>query len=118
MNSKSTSIKVFGLYLASTLGIGLIFIPEFMLDLFKLSYGEDLWLARMIGLLASVIGVFYFFIAKYNLEKIYNLTVIIRYFAAFFMTVLWISGEVEATILIIASIDALGATWTMILKQN
>ena len=58
-------------------GIGLMTVPYLMLDFFKLSYGEQLWIPRMIGLLAFIIGVFDFHIAKYKLAKLYKITVLL-----------------------------------------
>ncbi len=95
-------------------GMGLMVIPELMLDVFKLSHGDELWLPRMVGLLAFAIGVYYYFIAKYKLDKLYILTVALRYVAAAFMAGLWITGEVGVTILIFAAVDAFGATWTVL----
>lgn len=114
MKSATTSLTVFGIYMILIPGIGLMTVPDFMLDLFKLSYGEELWTARMIGLLAFIIGVFDISIAKYELDKLYNLTVMLRYFAALFMVGLWVKGEVEIMILLFAAIDIAGASWTLL----
>jgi protein-S-isoprenylcysteine O-methyltransferase Ste14 len=114
MKSTKTSLKVFGIYMMLIPGIGLMTVPDLMLDFFKLSYGEQLWIPRMIGLLAFIIGVFDFHIAKHELTKLYKITVLLRYFAAFFMIALWLKGEVEVTILLFAGVDAAGAFWTML----
>ena len=118
MKSATTSLTVFGIYMILIPGIGLMTVPDFMLGLFKLSYGEALWTARMIGLLAFIIGVFDISIAKYELDKLYNLTVMLRYFAALFMIGLWVKGEVEIMILLFAAIDIAGATWTLLAIKN
>lgn len=113
MRSTTTSLRVFGMYMILVPGIGLMIVPDFILDLFKLSYGEELWIPRMIGLLAFIIGVFDIYIAKYEINKLYKLTIILRYFAAIFMIALWWLEEVEIMILLFAVIDAAGAYWTM-----
>ena len=114
MKSITTSLKVFGIYMILIPGIGLMIAPDFMLDLFKLSHGEELWIPRMMGLLAFIIGVFDFYIGKHALHKLYQLTIIVRYVATVFMISLWLKGEVEVAILLFAGIDAAGATWTML----
>ena len=114
MKSITTSLKVFGIYMILIPGIGLMTVPDFMLDLFKLSHGEELWIPRMMGLLAFIIGVFDFYIGKHALHKLYQLTIIVRYVATVFMLSLWLKGEVEVAILLFAGIDAAGATWTML----
>ncbi len=75
-------------------------------------------MARIIGLLAFIIGVFDVFFAKYELAQLYKMTVALRYFAALFMTGLWMTGEVEVMILLFATVDAAGATWTMLTLKN
>jgi hypothetical protein len=118
MKSVTISLKVFGIYLILIPGIGLMIVPELILDLFSLRHGGENWLPRMIGLLAFIIGCFEISIAKNQISKLYNLTVYLRYFAALFMVGLWLTGEVEISILAFAAIDAAGATWTMLTIKN
>ncbi len=118
MKSTITSLRVFGIYMILVPGLGLMIIPDIMLDLFNLSHGNEFWMFRMIGLLALIIGVFDYFIAKHKLAELYKLTIVLRYFATAFMTVLWLTGEAEVTILLFASVDGLGATWTYLTMQN
>ena len=113
MNATSTSLRAFGLYMIIIPGLGLMLMPEFILDLFGLNHGSSLWLARMVGLLACIIGIFDLLIAKHQLKEVYKATVVLRYFAALFMIFLLMIGEVEIMILLFAAIDALGATWTL-----
>ena len=118
MNSVTNSLKVFGIYMILVPGLGLMIMPEFILDLFSLSHGGELWLPRMVGLLAFIIGVFDFSVAKYEVQKLYILTVLLRYFAALFMIILWMIGEVGVMIMLFAFIDAAGATWTMLTNKS
>lgn len=114
MNSMSNSLKAWGVYLVVVPGLGLMIAPEALLDLFGLSHGGELWLARMIGLLAFILGVLDWAIASYEHVRLYKLTVILRYFAAAFMIGLWLTGQVAIHILLIASMDVLFSTWTML----
>ena len=118
MKATGLSIHVFGIYMILIPGLGLIVIPELLLEFFQLSHGGDIWLARMVGLLALAIGVYYYFIARYKLCKLYILTVILRYVAAAFMIGLWVAGEVGVAILMFAAVDAFGATWTLTMMRN
>jgi hypothetical protein len=118
MKSATTSLKIFGIYMILIPGIGLITVPDILLDLFGLSYGEELWMPRMIGLLAFIIGVYYYYITKNELHQLYTITVVLRYFAALFMVGLWLKGEVEIMILLFAAIDVVGASWTMLAMKN
>jgi hypothetical protein len=112
MKSTPTSILAHAIYMIIVNGMVLMFIPTVMLDLFGFSYSEPLWSFRMIGMLAFCFGIYYAIIARQQIKSFYGWTVLIRYFAALFMVVLWLLGEVEIMILFIAGIDALGATWT------
>ena len=112
MKSVETSLKVFGIYMILIPGMGMMAAPDFMLDLFMFSYGDQLWMARMVGLLAFIIGVFDYTIGKQAIGGLYRFTIMLRYFAALFMLLLWLINEVEIMILLFAAIDAAGATWT------
>ena len=114
----TNSLKVFGIYMMLIPGIGLMVIPKFLLDFNGLSHDEHLWTARVVGLLAFIIGTYQFSIAKYKLHQLYKTTVAQRYFAALFFITLWITGEAEITILLFALIDIAGATWTMLTIKN
>jgi hypothetical protein len=112
MKSPETSLRVFAIYLILIPGFGLMIIPEYILDLFQFSHGGIFWMARMIGFLAFALGIYYLYMAKYKLVKIYKITVVLRFLAAAFMVGLWLTGEVEIMILLFAAPDALAATWT------
>lgn len=100
-------------------GIGLIFFPEFLLDIFNIRYSNEfIWMPRMIGLLALVIGVFDYAIGYFKIKKLYPFTIILRYGAAVFMILLWLMQEVEIAILLFAAIDAIAATWTLLVLRE
>lgn len=121
MNLKTTenSILVFGLYMICIPGLGLILVPNLLFDLFQMSYGQELWTARLVGLLALLLGVYYYLISKHKIAILYKTTAVLRYIAATFMVSLWALQQVEISIVLFASVDALSATWTMwTLKNN
>lgn len=113
MDKAERSLFVFGLYLIVIVGLGFIFVPSFVLDLFTLKYGDDTW-TRFVGLLASIIGVYYLVAARAKLHPMYLWTVRMRYYAAAFMIALLIFGKVGLPIVVFAAIDAAGATWTLL----
>ena len=113
MKSPETSLRTFAIYLILIPGIGLMAMPELLLEVFQLSYGsESLWMARLIGYLAFALGIYYFYLAKHQATPFYRITVVLRFLAAAFMVGLWLTGEVEVMILIFAAPDSLGAAWT------
>jgi len=112
LKTARTSIMIFGIYLVLFPGLALIFTPDFILDIFTLNHGLD-WQIRMVGLMAAVIGGYYILIANYGYHKLYSWTVAFRIGASIFMTLLWLIGEVGIGILFFASLDMIGALWTL-----
>ena len=113
MDKAGKSLFVFGLYMIFIVGMGFIFMPTFILNMFGLKYGDDTWI-RFVGLLASIIGVYYIVAVRAKLNQLFIWTVWMRYYAAVFMVTLLILGKVGVPILIFASIDAIAATWTLL----
>lgn len=116
MKSAQLSLKVFGTYLVLIPGLGLVLFP---IDLFLMIGAvvpapEDVWAIRMIGYLAFALGVYYILMAKYNLTRIYPITIVLRLGAAIFMTILWLSGEADMSIIGFAAMDFISAIWTLI----
>lgn len=110
LNSKR-SMQAFGIYLFVVAGLGLILIPQVMLGMFGLSAGDDAWI-RMVGMLASIIGVYYLVAASAGMRDIMKWSILLRVCAAFFMGFLFVSGRLSTGILLFAAIDVLGAAWT------
>ena len=113
MHSVTTSLKTFGLHMMLVPGLGLMSIPETLLTLFGLGHDGPLWTARVVGLLAFIIGTFQFSIARHAMTALYRLTVVQRYGAATFFAGLWVTGQAEQAILLFALIDVAGASWTL-----
>ena len=111
MNKAQVSLFVFGLYMIFGPGLGFMLMPGLVLDLFGLSYGDDVWI-RFVGMLASILGAYYILVIRNELTRFYFWTVPARYYAATFMIVIFALGKLEAGILLFAAIDIGGATWT------
>ena len=118
MSKARFSLFIFGLYMVFIAGGGFMFMPHVVLGIFGLSAGDDIWI-RFVGMLASIIGIYYLLAVHANLERFFVWTIPIRYYAAAFMVLMVVLGKVGAPILVFAAIDALGASWTWIsLKQK
>lgn len=113
MSRARLSLFLFGLYMVFIVGGGFMFMPHFLLGIFGLSAGDDIWI-RFVGMLASIVGVYYLLAAQANMERFFAWTVPIRYYAAAFMVLMFGLGKVGAPILIFAAIDSLAATWTWV----
>ena len=117
MSKARLSLFIFGLYMVFIAGCGFMFMPHFLLGLFGLSAGDDIWI-RFVGMLASIVGIYYLLAVHANLERFFVWSVSIRYYAVAFMVLMVGLGKVGAPILAFAAIDALGATWTWILLRQ
>ena len=117
MSKARFSLFIFGLYMVFIAGGGFMFIPHVVLGIFGLSAGDDIWI-RFVGMLASIVGIYYLLAVHANLERFFVWTIPIRYYAVAFMVLMVGLGKVGAPILVFAAIDALGATWTWILLKQ
>lgn len=111
MSKARLSLLVFGLYMVFAVGIGFMLIPIQILHLFGLTAGDDVWI-RFVGMLASILGIYYIQVARTKLDAFIPWTVAGRYYAAAFMVLLVLLKMVGASLLIFAAIDIAGATWT------
>ena len=111
MTKSQFSLFIFGLYMVFVVGMGFMFVPMFILDLFGLTAGDDVWI-RMVGMLASIIGAYYVLAVRAGLDRFIPWTVVMRYYAAAFMVMMVILGKIGPALLLFAAIDASAATWT------
>ncbi|MAH65622.1 MAG: hypothetical protein CMJ27_04415 [Phycisphaerae bacterium] len=111
MNGAAISLLVFGLYMIFAVGAGFMFAPKFVLDLSGLSAGDGIWV-RFVGMLASILGAYYIMVARAGLDRFHPWTVATRYYAATFMIVIVLLGEMGPGLILIAAIDVVAATWT------
>jgi hypothetical protein len=111
MNKARLSLLVFGIYMVFVVGLGFMFIPMQILNLFGLTAGDDVWI-RFVGMLASIIGFYYIQVARTGLDPFISWTVPGRYYAAAFMVLLVVLKMVGPGLLLFAVIDAGAATWT------
>ena len=111
MTKSQVSLFVFGLYMVFVVGLGFMTVPMFILNLFGLTAGDDVWI-RMVGMLASIIGAYYVLAVRAGLDRFIPWTVALRYYAAAFMALIVVLGKIGPALLLFAAIDIAGATWT------
>ena len=117
MNKARFSIFVFGLYMVFVVGTGFLLIPHFVLNLFGLSAGDDVWI-RFVGMLASIIGFYYVQVARVGLDRFIPWTVAGRYYAAALMVLFVVLGKVGPGMVLFAAVDAAAATWTWLALRS
>ncbi len=117
MSKAGVSVFVFGLYMVVIVGLGFMILPHWSLSTFGLSTVDDIWI-RMMGLLASIIGIYYLLAVRARMEVFFKWTVPARYYAVCFMVLMFVLGKIGPTILLFAAIDAACATWTLVALRS
>ena len=117
MNKARFSLLVFGLYLIFVVGLGFMLIPHYVLNLFGLSAGDDVWV-RFVGMLASIIGFYYVQVVRVGLDRFIPWTVAGRYYAAGLMVLFVVLGKVGLGMLLFAAVDTAAATWTWLALRS
>lgn len=107
------SMLIFGGYLIAVGGIGFGFFPHFTLSLMGLKAGDDTFI-RIVGLLASILGVNYLLMVQQEAIIFFKLSTAMRYLAGLFMLYLVVSGISPLNLLLLALGDVAAATWTFI----
>jgi hypothetical protein len=112
MDSTTTSIFVFGIYLIFV-GAGFLFIPNILLPLFRLPKTDEPWI-RVMATLVLIIAYFYLVAAHNNLTPIYWATVYGRSFVFLSFLVLVLTKKARPMLIVFGIVDALGAIWTLL----
>ena len=110
MTAASKSLFVFALYVL-LLGVGFILAPAAVVGVLRLPALPTGW-ARLIGILAVVIGIYDLVGAKSESLSYLKASVYVRIGFAGAVTLLVLSREMPVTALPIGAIDLAGAVWT------
>lgn len=117
MSKAAFSLFVFGLYMVFVVGLGFMIAPHLVLSMFGLSAGDDVWI-RMVGVLASIIVVYYILVVRARIEVFLKWTVPGRFFAAGFMVLMFVLGKSGPGIVLFAAVDAAAAAWTLLALRS
>jgi hypothetical protein len=111
MSKAARSLFVFGVYVL-VVGIAFLAVPETLTSMLKLPAATAGW-ARMIGLLAVVIGVYDITAARAECLPYVRASIPVRFGFAIGCVLLVVAGQMPVTLLPLAAIDVAGALWTM-----
>jgi hypothetical protein len=110
MNKSSTSLLVFGVYLIG-MGGGLVAIPNTVLGLLGLPPTNEIWI-RVLGVVTLVLAFYYIQASRANLRSFAEWTVPARGAVFLFFTGFVLVGWVGPIMILLGSVDLLGAVWT------
>jgi hypothetical protein len=112
MDSTTTSIFVFGIYLIFV-GAGFLLIPNTLLPLFRLPKTDEPWI-RVMAILVLIIAYFYLVAAHHNIIPLYWATVFGRIFVFLSFVILVLTKKAKPALIIFGIADLLGAVWTLL----
>jgi len=111
--SKATlSIRVFAIYLL-VLGPALILAPALVLGPFGIPVPTDVWV-RVVGVLATVLGIYYLQASRFGLVPFYRATVLSRVIVFVSFAAFALVGLAPATLVLFGAVDLAGAVWTAV----
>lgn len=110
MKKTSTTLLVFGVYLVG-MGLGLLFMPNFVLGMFGLPSTDEVWV-RVVGVLALVLAYYYISAARADLKTFAQWTVPARIGVFVAFTAFALLKFVGPVMIMLGSVDLIGALWT------
>jgi hypothetical protein len=117
MNAEARSVFVFGVYLA-VVGLTLVVQPSLLLPLFGIPATEEIWLLRVSGTLVVIIGFFCIQAGRFDWAEFYRGSITTRLWVMACFSSYVILGIAPRELLIVATIDFLGATWTALALRS
>jgi len=110
MKKSSTSLLVFGVYLVG-MGLGLVFMPNFVFGMLGLPASEEVW-PHVVGVLALALAFYYISAARADLRSFAQWTVPARIGVFVIFTAFVLAGLVGPIMIMLGAVDLLGALWT------
>ena len=116
MNAAAKSVFYYSFYMLG-MGLSLLFIPNLTLGLFGFPATNDIWI-RILGLFTFCAGTLYFYCGRANQIGFFRISVIER--IIFFLGMVGIVLFLPASplLILIGSVDLLGAIWTALVLRN
>ena len=110
MTPLTRSLRVFAIYLG-LLALALLVAPNLLLRAFALPATSEVWI-RVVGMLVSFLGVYYWVGAASRFIPFFQATVLCRLTVPIVFLIFVLAGWVAWPLLLFAVFDVLGAAWT------
>ena len=110
MTKAAQSLFIFGIYALLT-GTAFIVAPETLLSMMQLPAMPSGW-ARVVGLLALVIGTYDIVAARAGFLTFIKASVWVRLAFAGAAILLYLFGQMPVGVILLGAVDAAGAIWT------
>lgn len=116
MSSAAKSCFVFAFYIVG-MGLALTFVPGVLLPILGFPAPQEIWV-RVLGLLALALSYYYIDAARRETVTFFRATVLGRTFFGIGLIILGIVTPGALTLILLASVDLLGAAWTWYALRN
>jgi hypothetical protein len=110
MTPAARSVRFFAVYLG-ILALGLLLVPNPILQAFGLPTTTEVRI-RVVGMLAALLGVYYWTAAATELIPFFRTTVLCRLTVPLFFLIFVTAGWARWPLVLFGIVDALGAAWT------
>lgn len=104
------SVKIFGAYLI-LVGAFLAIAPNLLLSLFGFAEAKEVWV-RVLGIVAAVIGYYYWYAGAANARAFFVASVHGRVFVFAAFLALVLLGHAAPPLVLFGVVDLAGAVWT------
>lgn len=116
MSNTAKSIYYYSFYLFA-IGLGMIAIPNVLLGLFGFSPTNEIWI-RMLGLFTLTVGIYYLYSSRKEQVEFFKATVMGRLFFFVGTCLLVLFFVAPPTLILIGSVDLVGAIFTLAALHN
>lgn len=117
MSRAARSLFAFGIY-GVVAGLAIIAVPSRFLSATHLPTSPEGWM-RVVGILAMVVGTYDISIARAECLPLIRASVLVRFGFAAGAVVLFVTGQMPASAVLLGAVDVSGATWTILaLKRD
>ena len=111
MNASSKSVLFFGVYLVG-MGLGLVGMPNLVLGMLGFPATNEVW-PHVVGVLALALAFYYIQAGRAGVRPFVQWTVPVRIGVFVAFTVFSLVGWAGPVMILLGSVDLLGALWTM-----
>jgi hypothetical protein len=110
VSNPARSITVFGIYLVLS-GLSFIFVPNIILPWLGFPITTEVWI-RVVGLLAAILGMYFFYSVRHDDRHFYRATVFARVIFCMGLIAFALVGLGSPMLIAFGLIDLAGAAWT------
>jgi hypothetical protein len=110
MSNAARSVYLFSIYLM-IMGTVLTIAPNFLLGLFRLPATDEPWI-HIVGILAFVLGFYYYKSARNEIKQFFQWTVYGRLAGFLMFCILGFGGFGPPVLILFGVVDGLSALWT------